>query len=138
MGNHLNENTATESLTNRSETKETAEPRHSNKDAKAAADMIKSQWSICLKERRRKYEQHLEKTHLYECKTKSENTEGKWAVDVPKSKSKPRKPPIVFEDNNTSYTQTIIEERIKARKIQKKRLNRSNAHQDLVPEINSF
>ena len=128
----MNENVATESLTNTFETKETAKPIEdkSNKDAEAAADMVKSQWDICLKERRPKYEQHLEKSHLCKCKTKSETTEDKWAVDVTKKKTKPRKPPIVFEDISTSYTQAIIEESIKARKIQKKRPNRSNAHQD--------
>ena len=45
VGNHLNENAATESLTNKSETKETTKPIEdtNNKDAKAAADKITSQ-----------------------------------------------------------------------------------------------
>ena len=69
--NHVNENAATDSLTDKSETKETAKPIEdtNNKDAKAAADMIKPQWDLCLKERRRKYEQHSGNTYLCECKT---------------------------------------------------------------------
>ena len=93
---------------------------------------------MCLKERKRKYEQHLEKIHLYECKTKSKNTENKRAADETKNKSEPRKHPIVIEDVNTSYTQSIREERSKARKNQKKRPNRSNAHQDQEKKDHSF
>ena len=99
-------------------------------DAKAAVEVIKSQWDLCLKERRRKYEQHLEKAHMCERKTKSRNTEVKWAAGATNSKSKPRKPLIVFEDINTSYTQSIKGERIKARRIQKNKSYRSNSFQD--------
>ena len=92
--NHVNEDAATESLINKSETKETAKPIEdtNNKDAKAAADMIKPQWDLCLKERRRKYEQHSGKAHLCECKTRSENTEDKWAADVTNNKVNLRSP----------------------------------------------
>ena len=128
VGSHLNEIAAPEALTNKSETKETAKPIEDTNNKKV--EVIKSQWDLSLKERRQKYEQHLEKAHLCERKTKSRNTEVKWAAGATNSKSKPRKPLIVFEDINTSYTQSIKEERIKARRIQKNKSYRSNSFQD--------